>query len=320
MTGLVTTMGEILVDFLPQTEAGQLIGFRMHPGGAPFNVAVGVGRLGQPVAFAGKLAGDLFGHYLQAHVVQEGIDTRFLRSGAGQSTLAFVAMENGEPAFAFYGDGAADTRLEAAEIPAALFTETRIFHCGSISLLRGSTPAAVLATAERLHGHALLSFDPNIRPGLVDDAPAYRALLDRLFALADIVKLSAVDLTWLAPGWEAPAIVAEFAQRGPALLLVTQGSQGVLARRGADTWRVPAYPVAVVDTVGAGDAFSAGLLAGLAERGIYSRAQLLALPVADLLATIQFAGAVAALTCTRPGADPPRRAEVMDFLAQAPAR
>src|SRR5439155_26005042 len=192
----------------------------------------GLARLDRPVAFAGKVADDFFGRYLRAYVEQQGIDTRFLLTETAQSTLAFVAIEGGEPAFAFYGEGAADTLLNAQELPEALFEETSILHFGSISLLLGSTPGAVLSTVERLKGRALLSFDPNLRPGLVRDETAYRELLSRLFALSDIVKLSAADISWLAPGQPVEEYAAGLASQGPALVAVTQGSQGVLAVRG----------------------------------------------------------------------------------------
>lgn len=316
MTQFLTAMGEILIDFLPLDAGGSVPGFLMYPGGAPYNVAVGLARLGQPVAFAGKVATDLFGRFLQAQVAREGIDPRFLLPADGPSTLAFAAMENGDATWAFYGEGAADTLLTAAEVPAALFAETAILHCGSISLLRGTTPQAVLATVERLKGRALISFDPNVRPGLIGDAGGYRAVLDRLFALADVVKLSAADIGWLAPGQPVGAVATDLQARGAGLVAVTQGGAGVLVLRGDDRLMVPALRVPVVDTVGAGDAFSAGLLAGLAERGVTSRAALDGLYMDDLVATLRFAAAVAALTCTRAGADPPRREEVRAFLAE----
>jgi fructokinase len=315
MSRLITSLGEILVDFLPIQEGGRMVGFHMHAGGAPFNVAVGSARLGGPTAFAGKVSTDFFGRYLRAHAEAEGVDTRFLVAGNAPSTLAFVAMEGGEPAYAFYGEGAADTLLAVEELPEALFQETGILHFGSISLLRGATPAAVVATAARLKGRALLSFDPNLRPGLVRDEPAYRALLARLFALADLVKLSAADLGWLAPGRSVEQAAADLLAQGPALVAITRGEAGVLAVRGAETWQVPGFAVRVVDTVGAGDSFSGGLLAELARRGVTNRAALEALPAADLAATLRFAAAVSAVTCTRAGADPPRRAAVEAFLA-----
>ncbi|MDQ3928505.1 MAG: carbohydrate kinase [Chloroflexota bacterium] len=315
MTGLITCMGEVLIDFLPIEEGGRTAGFKMHAGGSPFNVAVGLARLGMPVAFASKISSDFFGRYLREHVEKEGIDTRFLPSAGEQSTLAFVAMEGGEPAYAFYGEGTADALLRAEEVPEALFTETGLLHFGSISLLRGTTPAAVLATAERLKGRALLSFDPNVRPGLVRDEAAYRALLDRLFAIADLVKVSSADIDWLAPGRSPEQVASELISRGPALVAVTQGERGVLALRARERWEIPGFQVPVVDTVGAGDAFSAGLLASLAERGATSRDQLEGMEGHDIATSLRFAAAVSALTCTRPGADPPARAQVEAFLS-----
>src|SRR5262245_56921143 len=316
MPELITSIGEILIDFVPITEGGATVGFRMYPGGAPFNVAVGVARLGLPAAFASKVASDFFGRYLRAHVEREGIDRRFLIDAEAQSTLAFVAMEGGEPAYSFYGEGAADTLLTAGELPAALFDETAILHFGSISLLRGTTPGAVVAAAERLKGRALLSFDPNLRPGLVRDEPGYRALLGRLFGLADVVKISSADLGWLSPGAPVEQAAAELLAHGPALVVVTQGGAGVLARRAGEDrpCRAPVFPVEVVDTVGAGDSFNAGLLAALAERRATSREALLDLSGEELTAALRFASAVAALNCARAGADPPRRAEVEALL------
>lgn len=323
MSRLITSLGEILVDFLPIEEAGKTVGFTMHAGGAPFNVAVGLARLEQPVAFAGKVSTDLFGRYLREHIEKEHIDVRFVVPSDAQTTLAFVAAEQGEPVFVFYGEGAADSLLAVEELPSALFEETAMLHFGGISLLRGATPVAVLEVAERLKGRAgaghvppLLSFDPNIRPGLVRDPASYRALLDHFFSLADVLKLSAADIAWLAPGQPVEQVAADLLERGPAMVTVTQGGKGVLALRGQDHFAVPAYSVQVVDTVGAGDAFSAGLLAGLADRGVTSRLALEAMPAQELTATLRYGAAVAALTCTRPGADPPRRDQVAQFLGE----
>lgn len=320
MKPLITCMGEVLIDFLPIVEGGRTTGFRMHPGGSLLNVAVACARLGQPVALASKLSTDFFGRFLREYAAGEGIDARWLLDDAALSTLAFVAHEAGEPVFTFYGEGAADTRLTPAELPEALFAETAALHIGSISLLRGSTPDAVVAAVERLRGRALISIDPNLRPGLVRDEPAYRALLTRLFGLSDVVKISAADLGWLMPGLPLAEAARALLAQGPALAVITRGGEGVLAARAADGGAspisLPAFAISVADTVGAGDSFNGGMLTRLADLGAVSRAALEALPDAELAAALRFAAGVAAINCTRPGADPPRRDEVEALLAR----
>jgi fructokinase len=317
MRHLITSMGEILIDFLPITGDDRTVGFRMHPGGAPMNVAIGVARLGQPAAFASKISTDMFGRLLRGFVEEQGVDPRFLLDAAAQSTLAFVDLSGSEPEYNFYTTDTADTLITIDELPEALFNETRILHYGSISLLRGTTPEAVLATAERLKGRALLSCDPNLRPPLIRDQQAYRATLDRALRLADIIKISAVDLEWFAPGRLVEDAAADLLALGAALVVVTRGEQGVLALRSeaGSPIRLPAFPITLADTIGAGDSFSGGLLASLAERGVDSRTALEALPPAELTTCLRFATAVSAITCTRAGADPPDRATVEQFLA-----
>jgi fructokinase len=331
-------MGESLIDFVPLNatnqgerlsgagskaenlggvllEGAESTDFRMHSGGSILNVAVGLARLGQHVAFAGKIGEDFFGHHLLRTLNAEGIDTRFLSTAKAQTALAFVAMEEGEPVYSFYGDGTADTLLTAADVPESLYQETSLLHVGSISLLRGTTPATVLDAFERLKGQALLSLDPNIRASLVYDEPAYRALLQRLIALTDILKLSAVDLAWLLPGSTMEESLLHLCELGPALVIITQGEKGVLARSGSSqTVHVPTFPVAVIDTVGAGDTFCAGVLARLADQAILSRESVLSLTEQELRAVISFASAAAALNCTREGANPPYRSEVDHYL------
>ncbi len=326
MSTLLTCMGESLIDFVPLKATGQGISpalvsstdFRMHSGGSILNVAVGLARLGHHVAFAGKIAQDYFGHHLLHTLKSEGIDTRFVTTANAQTALAFVAMEDGEPVYSFYGDGTADTLLAVKDLPDSLYQETSILHVGSISLLRGMTPSTVLATIERLKGKALLSFDPNIRANLIHDERSYRALLDRLIALTDILKLSYVDLSWLLPGASVEESLQRLSGLGPALVIITQGEKGALAQSGSSQpVRVPTFPVTLIDTVGAGDTFCAGVLAGLADHDILSREKVFSLTEQELQAVISFATAAAALNCTREGANPPHRSEVERYLQSA---
>jgi fructokinase len=319
MRTLITCMGECLIDFLPLHEGEATVEFRMYPAGSLLNVAVGVVRLGHPAAFACKIADDYFGRFLRSHIAAEGIDTRFLTTGAGHTTLAFVAMEAGQPhqpTFSFYGEGAADTLLTVEDVPEALLTETGILHIGSISLLRGTTPATVLATVERLKGKALLSLDPNLRPDIVQDEQGYRALLQRLFALVDILKLSDADLAWLMPNVPAEQAMHELLAQGPALVVITRGVQGAIAAKaGGSVVSVLGFPVEVVDTVGAGDTFCAALLVRLARSQVAARSALQNVASEDMQEILRFAAAAAALNCTRAGANPPHYVEVEQFLA-----
>ncbi len=314
------SLGEILFDFLPVEAGGEVTGFSMHPGGGPYNVAVGMARLGQPTAFVSKVGDDFFGRRLRRAVRAEGIDDRFLATAHGApTTLAFVATEGGEPAFTFYGDGAADTLLRPEDLPAAFYEETALLHFGGISLLRGSTPGAALAAAEGLRGRALISLDPNVRPAVIADPAAYRVTLERAVGLCDLLKLSAADIEWLAPGADILDYAADLLSAGPVAITVTRGGAGVLALRrgpaGVERLEAPGFRVQVADTVGAGDSFSAGFLAALAERGALSRQALAALPADEMRAALRFGAAVAAINCSRAGADPPRRGEVEAFMA-----
>lgn len=340
MSTLVTCMGESLIDFVPLDATsksvsasgagevrpgdqagmalpGSVVGtdFRMHSGGSILNVAVGLTRLGHHVAFAGKIAEDYFGHHLLQTLKTEGVDTRFVSTTKALTALAFVAMEEGEPVYSFYGDGTADTLLTSDDVPESLYQETSILHVGSISLLRGTTPATVLETFERLKGKALLSLDPNIRVSMIHDEAAYRTLLQRLIALTDILKLSNVDLAWLLPGVSMEEALLHLCGLGPALVIITQGEKGVLARSViSQTLHVSTFPVTVIDTVGAGDTFCAGVLARLADEAFLSRERALSLTEQELRAVIRFASAAASLNCTREGANPPHRSEVEQYL------
>lgn len=312
---LITCLGDSLIDFLPSGEESETTTFHLTVGGALLNVAVGLARLRQPVAYAGKVADDIFGARIRGVIATEGIDDRFVVGTQGHTTLAFVTHEAGEPVFTFYGEGTADTLLRIEEIPPAFFAQTRILMTGSTSLLRGTTPATIRAALQRLQGQALLVLDPNIRPTLITDAAAYRATLDEMVELCDIVKVSAADLAWFAPDEPVEQIAQRILARGTELVLVTLGADGALAisRQGVSA-RVSAVPVDVRDTVGAGDAFSAAALCWLAERQLFTRTHIAALSAEQMMALLRWASAAAAQTCARLGADPPTRAEVERIL------
>jgi len=315
MTALFASIGEVLIDFTPVVEDGRAVGFRMHLGGSPCNVAVALARLGASVEFVAKASTDLFGNFMIDQLHREGVGVRWLTRARAPSTLAFVVLEGKEPSYAFYGTGAADTLLEPADLPAQVATST-VLHFGSISLLQNPTSRTIIGLVEKLRGQVLLSFDPNIRPSLVRDEPAYRRTLEQMCTAADIVKLSATDASWWAPERALPELAADILALGPALVVITQGADGAYARTARVQAQAPAPVVRVVDTVGAGDAFTAALLSTLIEHRVTSRAIAETLDARGLQATIAVATAAGALTCTRAGADPPRREELDAFLAR----
>ncbi|WP_160146338.1 carbohydrate kinase family protein [Dictyobacter aurantiacus] len=317
MRSFITCMGECLIDFLPLPGNGKNDEFRAYPAGSPLNIAVGVARLGQPSAFASKISSDYFGRRLRAYIEENGIDPRYLSTAEAHSTLAIVAMEAGQASFDFYGEGTADALMTPEDLPDSLFAETRLLQIGSVSLLRGTTPDTVLSTFERLKGQALLSLDPNIRPSLVKDEAAYRALLQKLISLTDLLKLSDADLDWLMPGQTPEAALSLLAQQGPALVVITRGAAGAIAmRKGGPPIQIPGFNIEVRDTIGAGDTFCAGLLTYLADREILTHEELAGINDDELTSMLRFAAAAAALNCLREGADPPARAEVEQFLVQ----
>ena len=301
---MIACVGESLVDFTPVTAAGRLDGFRVHPGGSPYNVSVGVARLGHPAAFAGRLSADLFGRLLSWHLAENGVATHLAVGGGEPTALAFVAGGEGEAAYDFRLEGTAAAALAPADLPAERFAGLEAVHFGSLGLALRPSREAVLGLSRALAGGPLLTFDPNVRPEVVTDWPAYREALGEAARLADVVKVSESDLlAWGAEPEPAGALV------------VTAGAAGSRLRLAGRTLTCPAAPCRVADTVGAGDAYLAGLLVALADRRALDRAGLVRLGDGDWLAAMRFASAAAALTCERHGADPPRREEVEARLA-----
>lgn len=288
--------GEALIDMIA-TPAPDGPVFRPVPGGGMFNTAIAAARLGLPTGLIAGLSTDLFGAELVAAATASGVDISLCPRAPRPTTLAFVALANGQPAYAFHDENTAGRMLRSADLP-ALPDSVQALAFGGISLAGepcGTTYEALCARESA----RLIVLDPNIRPAIVTDAPALRARLHRMIARADIVKLSDEDLDWLAPGAEPAALTAQ------GLMIVTRGARGALAFRGAERIAVPAPAVAVVDTVGAGDTFTAGVLAGLDRAGALSKAGLAAASADTIRAALILGSAAAAITVTRAGANPP---------------
>lgn len=301
---MIVVAGEALVDLTPCDLGGQT-GYVPHPGGSPYNVAVGLGRLGVPVAFLGRISSDRFGRLLRSHLAGSGVSLELVVGADEPTTLAFVHVGEGEPDYSFYAERTADRMLLPAHLPA--LPASAVLHLGSISLVlepAASTLEGLLVQESR---RRLISLDPNVRPGLIDDPDAYRRSLGRWVRHVDVVKVSEADLAWLYPGMAAADAAAAWLDAGAVLVLVTAGTRGALALTAGASASASSPHVPVVDTVGAGDAFTAGALGHLHDEGWLTREAIASLSETQLHGLLAVANGVAADTCTRPGADPPWR-------------
>ncbi|GAA3224869.1 carbohydrate kinase [Pseudonocardia petroleophila] len=309
-TGIVAVAGEALVDLVPAPVGGYL---EIAPGGSPANVAVGLARLGVPARMLARLADDPLGHRMRAHLADNGVALDHTVAAVEQTSMALVTVDDdGVPSYDFRVDGTADWQWTDAELADALDGPVVAVHSGSLALTTAPGDGPLRALLERAAATATVSYDPNCRPLLMGDPAVVLEGVHALLAVADVVKVSSEDLEWL--GLTPEAALEDWLTRGPAVVAITLGGDGVLAGTASGLrTRRPGVPVTVIDTVGAGDTFSAALLAGLHGRGLLGaahRAELRALDGAVLDALLEFAARAAAITCSRRGADPPRAAEL----------
>jgi fructokinase len=291
--GLV--IGESLIDIVESDE---------HVGGSPLNVAVGLGRLGREVDFLTYIADDAYGRriteYLNAAGVQLVSESRTAgRTATARSTIA----EDGSADYVF------DLDWQLSGTPPV--APPLFVHTGSIAAVQDPGCLAVAALIDTYRVSATVTFDPNVRPSLIADRDLARERIEHLVERSDIVKVSEEDLRWIDPDRPPERIAQTWLALGPAIVAVTMADRGAAAVCAAGVARVPARPVQVVDTVGAGDAFMVGLIDALWGRGLLGaqrRAELAGLDLDALTAALEAASAAAALTVGRAGADLPDRA------------
>ncbi len=301
---MIIICGEALVDFIPVTLPGGQPAYRPVPGGSSRNIATGLGRLGAGVGFMGGLSTDFFGDMLADALRADGVSLTYAPRLPAESTLAFVKLGDGEPAYAFYDRGSAHQVWTRAAGP-ALADEVTALHVGSLTLITPPVADECLALMQAEKGRRVLSIDPNCRPSLIHDLPDYRARLDRMLGLADIIKLSVADLDILCPGADPDRVARGWLADGASLVMLTRGGDGASAWVAGGQARVASGRVELVDTVGAGDSFIAAALFQLDRGGLLSVGRLDRIAVADAEAVLGFAVKAAAITCGRVGADPP---------------
>jgi fructokinase len=307
---MILSCGDALIDFVPVRAADGREAVRPAVGGSCLNIAVGLARLGAPTGFVGGISTDLFGRMIADHATASAVDLRHATRSEHQTTLAFVRIVAGESHYAFY-DAATASASWTYQRGSIAFDAVDAVHIGSTTLVhdRGAHEAGALIADAK--GSATISFDPNCRPNLVADRAAYAARMSAFAEAADLVRMSDVDFEYLHGDEPYAERAQALLSRGAGLFVVTRGTKGALAwHTGAGAIEVEAPAVEVVDTIGAGDSFHAALLFALREQGCLERAKLQAAGADKLRRALSFACGCAAITCTRAGADPPRRSEV----------
>ncbi|CAM3780687.1 carbohydrate kinase [Kibdelosporangium persicum] len=304
---MIVVAGEALVDLVPakSTLDGEPGALLPRLGGGPYNVAVTVGRLGAPVSFLSRISSDDFGEALVHRLNLSNVDTTYLQRGPEPTTLAVTSLgPDGGARYTFYSEGTADRLFEApGDLP-----EMTMLSLGTNSLVLEPGASAYEQVMRRTD--ALTVLDPNVRPMLIDDPGAYRDRFASWLPDVDLLKLSEEDAEWIA-GKDALEAVREWRQRGPATVVLTRGSKGLAVVTGSgELVEVPATRAQVVDTIGAGDTVHGALLAWLYTKGVRSVEHLRELDGDAWREALRYAGAAAAITVSRAGAEPPYAAEL----------
>ena len=308
---MILCCGEALIDMIPTPTVGGGSAFQPHSGGAVFNTAIALGRLGAPAAMLTALSRDMFGTQLLDDLAASKVDTSHIIRTDRPSTLAFVELRDGQARYAFFDENTAERMIQPADLP-PVSRDIACAYFGGISLAREPGAAAYAGLAARLSRDRVIMLDPNIRTSFVADEAGYRERLARIIACADIVKVSDEDLDWIMQGSDSlEGKVARLRKSGPRIVVLTRGADGATAwHTDGDAITVPVRKVDVVDTVGAGDTFNAGFLADLHAQGLLTKDKLAEIDAPQLERALGLAAQVAAVTVSRAGANSPWRDEL----------
>jgi fructokinase len=302
--------GEALMDVFTGATTPTGIALDARIGGSPLNVAFGLARMGQPVAFLGGISNGELGNRLVDALRAEGVSLDAVHRSDAPTTISLIGVDaKGVPEYAFYGTGAADRTLPLAALQ-RMPADARLLHVGSYTMVVGETAATQRALIDQVHGKMVVSYDPNLRLNVEPDLAVWRETLEWMLPRTDVLKLSDEDLGLLYPGIDPAAFAADCLGKGAGLVALTRGGKGAFAWHASGVCDVPPVVVDVVDTVGAGDTFQAALLTRLDELGALSPDGVRGMAAATLLDAMRFASQAAAITCSRRGADLPRRAEL----------
>lgn len=299
---MIVSCGEALVDLVPDPV----------PGGGPMNVAIAAARLDVPAAFVGRISTDEYGQMIWSHLEANDVDLRATQRSDEPTSRAIVEHVP-ELRFRFEGDNTADTNLDAVALD-RLGPTPHIVHGGTLALFRGTTAETLAAFVESYDG--IVSLDPNVRPQIIDDRGRWDGFHQRWLSNAALYKASDEDIDWIWPGRDPDSIADELIDGGVTVALFTKGADGAVIYTADGSVEAPGRKVDVVDTVGAGDTFIASILASLWDAEITDRSSLAYVNLDFWHEVGARAVGAAALTCSRAGADTPRRVDLDAFMAQ----
>ena len=301
---MIVCCGEALIDFLPRKSAEGDAVYQPFCGGSVYNTAIALGRLGIGTGFFSGLSSDFFGDMLRDGLKASHVDLAYVKTWDKPSTLAFVKLSAGHARYSFFDDNSACRMLTKKDLP-KLASKVQALHFGSISLIPEPGGTALEALMKREAKTRVISLDPNIRASLIEDRRGHLARLTRMIAMADVVKISDEDVAWMTGKSDFAKTAKKWLKAGAKIVVVTRGGDGVEAYTSGFSIHQPAVKVTVADTVGAGDTFTAGLLAALSKAKLLNKKKLEGITEAQLDAALNFAARAAAVTVSRPGADPP---------------
>ena len=302
--------GEALMDVFATGDTPTGVALDARVGGSPYNVALGLARLAQPVSFFGAVSRGFLGERLMRFLANEGVNLSTVQRNDAATTLGLVGLDaQGVPSYSFYGEGCAD-RLLTPDALAAVPAGLRAINFGSFTTVTEPTASTLRALVERERGRTLIAYDPNVRLNVEPALAPWRDFVQWMQPRTDLLKVSDEDLHLLFPGLAIADFAAQSLAQGVKLVVVTRGAEGAVAWTAKANITVPPVKVKVIDTVGAGDTFQAALLTWLAEHDSVSASALQNLSAAQLTDALSFAARAAAITCSRRGADLPRRAEL----------